>query len=448
MTDTTERPNVEHATEAAVIGAVLRNPALADTLISKLRAEDFDRPVHQQLYALILDVYQDGAEPGHLPVLQAAQRARLAHVAVYLTEMVAKSVGFEIDDPGGFEQQVGQIVGYSYRRTLAAAGMALQDLSTSDADLDLIQERARAVIDAPSTLDDGDDAVDWYASFLTELERAENPTKAAVVPVPYADLRSMLDGGFRAGEVVIVAARPAMGKTVVATEISRHAALKGYRTVFVSLEMTRTEITARLTAATANVLLTKAKRMTEERDVLSEDDWARIQRASEKIAAVAGNLTIVEPHTAFTVPSLERRLTAMDRRGEPAQLVVIDYLQLMESVGRAENRQVEVQQMSRALKLLAKKHGIPVVVLAQLNRGPEQRQDKKPLMSDLRESGAIEQDASTIILLHREDAYEKESPRAGEMDLIVAKNRNGPTGTVTVSWQGHYARAMDMARPI
>lgn len=445
MTETDAPPNVEHATEAALLGAVLRNPALADTLITKLTAGDFDKPVHQQLYDLILSVYQDGTEPGHLAVLQAAQRARLAHVAVYLTNMVAGSVGMEIDDQGGFEQQVGHVVGYSYRRTLAAAGMALQDLSNSDADLELIQERAREVIDGPSALDDGDDAIDWYASFLQELERTENPSKAAVVPVPYADLRSLLDGGFRAGEVVIVAARPAVGKTVVATEISRHAALKGYRTVFVSLEMTRAEITARLTAATANVLLTKTKRMTEERDVLDEADWARIQRAEGRIAEAGRNLTIVEPHTAFTVPSLERRLTAMERRGEPAQLVVIDYLQLMEGVGKSENRQVEVQRMSRGLKLLAKKHGIPVVVLAQLNRGPEQRNDKRPMMSDLRESGAIEQDASTVILLHREDAYEKESARAGEMDLIVAKNRNGPTAVVTVLFRGHYAMASDMA---
>lgn len=447
MTAQNTRPNVEHATEAALLGAVLRNPALADTLITKLKAGDFDRPVHQQLYDLILSVYQDGAEPGHLAVLQAAQRARLGHVAVYVTNMVTNSVGFEIDDPGGFEWQAGQVAGFSYRRTLAAAGMALQDLSASDADLELIQERAREVIDTPSALDDGDDSIDWYQSFLAELERAENPTKADVVPVPYLDLAKLLDGGFRAGEVVIVAGRPAMGKSVVATEISRHAALHGTRTMFVSLEMTRAEITARLTAATAGVLLSKTKMMTEERDVLSEDDWARIVRAGERIAEVGANLTIVEPHTAFTVPSLERRLTAAQRKGEPIQLVVIDYLQLMESVGRTENRQVAVQQMSRSLKLLAKKHGIPVVVLAQLNRGPEQRTDKKPMPSDLRESGAIEQDASLVILLHREDAYDKETVRAGEMDLIVAKNRNGPTGTVTVLFRGHYATADNMARP-
>jgi replicative DNA helicase len=127
------------------------------------------------------------------------------------------------------------------------------------------------------------------------------------------------------------------------------------------------------------------------------------------------------------------------------RLVVIDYLQLMSSGKRVESRQVEVSEFSRSLKLLAKELGVPVVALSQLNRGPEQRTDKKPMVSDLRESGSIEQDADVVILLHREDAYEKESPRAGEADLIVAKHRNGPTATITVAFQGHYSRFVDMA---
>jgi replicative DNA helicase len=127
------------------------------------------------------------------------------------------------------------------------------------------------------------------------------------------------------------------------------------------------------------------------------------------------------------------------------RLVIIDYLQLMSSPKRVENRQQEVSEMSRSLKLLAKELDVPVIALSQLNRGPEQRTDKKPLLSDLRESGSIEQDADVVILLHREDAYEKESPRAGEADLIVAKHRNGPTATVTVAFQGHYSRFVDMA---
>jgi replicative DNA helicase len=127
------------------------------------------------------------------------------------------------------------------------------------------------------------------------------------------------------------------------------------------------------------------------------------------------------------------------------KFVIVDYLQLMSSPRRPENRQQEVSELSRSLKLLAKELEVPVVALSQLNRGPEQRTDKKPMLSDLRESGSIEQDSDVVILLHREDQYEKESPRAGEADLIVAKHRNGPTATVTVAFQGHYSRFVDMA---
>jgi len=134
------------------------------------------------------------------------------------------------------------------------------------------------------------------------------------------------------------------------------------------------------------------------------------------------------------------------KQRENLKLVVIDYLQLMSSGKRVESRQQEVSEFSRALKLLAKELEVPVVAISQLNRGPEQRTDKKPQMSDLRESGSIEQDADMVVLLHREELYERESPRAGEADFIVAKHRNGPTATITVAFQGHYSRFVDMAQ--
>jgi replicative DNA helicase len=127
------------------------------------------------------------------------------------------------------------------------------------------------------------------------------------------------------------------------------------------------------------------------------------------------------------------------------KLLIIDYLQLMSSGRKVESRQVEVSEFSRSLKLLAKELEIPVIAISQLNRGPEQRQDKRPMLSDLRESGSLEQDADMVVLLHREDVYERESPRAGEADFILAKHRNGPTGTVTGAFQGHYSRFVDMA---
>jgi replicative DNA helicase len=137
----------------------------------------------------------------------------------------------------------------------------------------------------------------------------------------------------------------------------------------------------------------------------------------------------------------------MRRTGNPAAFVVVDYLQLMTSGGKTESRQAEVSELSRGIKVLAKEFGIPAIVGSQLNRGPEMRSDHKPLMADLRESGSVEQDASVVILLFREDEYEPESPRAGEIDFIVAKNRRGPKATVTLAFQGHYARCVDMYKP-
>jgi replicative DNA helicase len=143
---------------------------------------------------------------------------------------------------------------------------------------------------------------------------------------------------------------------------------------------------------------------------------------------------------------LDTRATARRlRQRHDLQMIVIDYLQLMTSGKRVESRQQEVSEFSRAVKLLAKELNVPVVVLSQLNRGPEQRTDKKPMLSDLRESGSIEQDADMVFMVHRDDMYDKESARAGEADIIVAKNRNGRTGTVAVSFQGHLSRFTDMA---
>jgi replicative DNA helicase len=145
--------------------------------------------------------------------------------------------------------------------------------------------------------------------------------------------------------------------------------------------------------------------------------------------------------TMMEIRAKARRL----KQRHDLKLIVIDYLQLMTSGKKVESRQVEVSEFSRQIKLLAKELDVPIVAISQLNRGPEQRSDKRPMMSDLRESGSIEQDADIVMLLHREDIYERESPRAGEADIIVAKHRNGPTRDVTVSFQGHYSRFVDMA---
>jgi replicative DNA helicase len=220
-------------------------------------------------------------------------------------------------------------------------------------------------------------------------------------------------------------------------DIARSASIKnGQASVIFSLEMSKTEITMRLLSAEARVPLHHMRSGS-----MTDDDWARLARRMGEVAEAplyiddSPNLTMME------IRSKARRL----KQRNQLRLVVIDYMQLMTGNKKAESRQQEVSELSRSLKLLAKELEVPVIAMSQLNRGAEQRTDKKPMLSDLRESGSIEQDADMVILLHREDAYEKESPRAGEADFIVAKHRNGPTAVITVAFQGHYSRFVDMS---
>nr|WP_160312296.1 replicative DNA helicase [Streptacidiphilus albus] len=209
--------------------------------------------------------------------------------------------------------------------------------------------------------------------------------------------------------------------------------------VFFSLEMGRNEIAMRLLSAEARVALHHMRSGN-----MTDEDWTRLARRMPELNDAP---LYIDDSPNLSMMEIRAKCRRLKQRND-LRLVVIDYLQLMQAGGsrRPESRQQEVSEMSRNLKLLAKELELPVIALSQLNRGPEQRTDKRPMVSDLRESGSIEQDADMVILLHREDAYEKESPRAGEADLIVAKHRNGPTATITVAFQGHYSRFVDMAQ--
>jgi replicative DNA helicase len=225
--------------------------------------------------------------------------------------------------------------------------------------------------------------------------------------------------------------------STLALDFARAAAIKhNLATVLFSLEMGRNEITMRLLSAEARVPLSTMRT-----GQMNDDDWARLAR---RMSEVADAPLFIDDSPNMSLMEIRAKCRRLKQRND-LKFVIIDYLQLMSSPKRVENRQQEVSEMSRSLKLLAKELEVPVIALSQLNRGPEQRTDKKPLLSDLRESGSIEQDSDVVILLHREDMYERESPRAGEADLIVAKHRNGPTMTVTVAFQGHYSRFVDMA---
>jgi replicative DNA helicase len=272
---------------------------------------------------------------------------------------------------------------------------------------------------------------------IDEIEAAKHKDGSMTgVPTGFTELDE-LTNGLHPGQMIIVAARPALGKSTLALDFARAAAIKhDLPTIFFSLEMGRSEIAMRLLSAEATVPLQHMRKGT-----VDNRDWTTIAATRGRINDAplyiddSPNMTLVE------IRAKCRRL----KQRVGLKMVIIDYLQLMTSGKRVESRQQEVSEFSRALKLLAKELQVPVIALSQLNRGPEQRADKLPALSDLRESGSIEQDADVVVLLHRESAYEKDNPRAGEADLIVAKHRNGPTKTVTVAFQGMYSRFADMA---
>jgi replicative DNA helicase len=269
------------------------------------------------------------------------------------------------------------------------------------------------------------------------LERAiTKPTNEDRIPTGFADMDALFSGGFAPGQLVVVAARPAIGKSTLGLGLARAAGIKhGIPTLFESLEMGEAELANSVLSAEARIPLHHIKQ-----GIVDDAGMARAARITPKIAAAP---LYLNDCSNLSLPILRGRVRHMIRT-VGLRLVIVDYLQLMQAP-KAENRQAEVSKLTRGLKLMAKEFGITVVVLAQLNRGPEQRTDKRPQVSDLRESGAIEQDADMVILLHREDAHDKESARAGEADFVIGKHRGGPTGTVTTAAQLHYAQFVDMA---
>ncbi len=251
----------------------------------------------------------------------------------------------------------------------------------------------------------------------------------------YNELDKMT-AGLQPGDLVIVAGRPSMGKTTLALNIAENAAIAANKPVAIfSMEMSREQLAFRMISSLGRVDQGHMRTGN-----FGDEDWARINSAIAQMKSApiyiddSGSLTPTE------VRARARRLARDCEKQGGLGLIVIDYLQLMQVAGNKENRATEISEISRGLKALAKELQVPVIALSQLNRSVEQRQDKKPVMSDLRESGAIEQDADLIMMIYREEVYEPDTPRKGIADIIIAKQRNGPTGEVHLTFLGEFTR--------
>jgi replicative DNA helicase len=277
------------------------------------------------------------------------------------------------------------------------------------------------------------DIIDPVVDEINELASAKRHVTG--IPTGLTALDGIL-GGLHKGQMVIVAARPGKGKSTLGLNFARSAAIRhGLATVIFSLEMSREEITHRLLSAESGVFLT---------DLLTgrirQDDWPRI---SSRIGPIKEAPLFIDDSPNMALMEIRAKCRRLTQRHD-LRLVVIDYLQLMSSGKRVESRQQEVSEFSRALKLLAKELGLPVVAISQLNRSAEQRADKKPEISDLRESGSLEQDADVVILINQAQDTE-DSPDRGTAELIVAKHRNGPLGKPKVAFQGHLSQFANLA---
>jgi replicative DNA helicase len=267
-----------------------------------------------------------------------------------------------------------------------------------------------------------------------------NPNKPRGLPTGFIDFDSKT-GGLRGGDLLIIAGRPSMGKTTLAINIAEHAALKeGVRAsvAIFSLEMPAEQLLTRLLSSVGSVHLGAIRS-----GKLSEDDWPRITGATKQLQDAK---IFIDDTPALTPTELRARARRI-KREHGLDLIVVDYLQLMSVPGTKENRATEISEISRGLKALAKEIHCPVIALSQLNRGVEQRENKRPVMSDLRESGAIEQDADMILLIYREEVYNKETPKKGVADIDLAKHRNGETGDIRLTFRGQFSRFENYADP-
>lgn len=429
--------------ERSVLGAMLLSEDVVAAVGEALAGEDFYLPQHGTIFRLILEMYGRGEPADAITVAAAlADSGDLGRVggAPYLHTLISTV------PTAANASYYARIVGErAVQRRLIEVGVRIAELGYQPLGLernvtdlaDLAQHAVSEILPARGS-NDFSALGELLQPTLDDIEAAATRMGMVGVPTGFTDLDRLMNG-LQPGQLAIIAARPGLGKSTLGADIVRSAAIRhGIPSAFFTLEMSKVELVTRILSAEARVPLHVLRS-----GHLSDDDWARL---AKRIGEVAEAPLFFDDTANLTLSQVRSKALRLKRQ-HGLRLLVVDYLQLMSTPGRTESRQQEVAQLSRGLKLLAKELGLPVIAMSQLNRGPEGRQSKRPQLSDLRESGAIEQDSDIVLFVHRDDYYEKEHQRAGEADFILAKHRNGPTDTVTVAAQLHLSRFVDMAIP-
>ena len=428
--------------EQSILGAILQNNDAIVRLADTLQEEDFYHDAHRWLYRAMLDLFQENVPIDVLTVnewLKKKDRLDTIGGPAYLAELV------ELVPTAAHVDYHARVVREKsiLRALIRTATNIVTDSYEADEDVAALLDRAeRAILEisqgkATSGFVDLQNVLKDSFRQLETLSARKEPITG--LPTGFGDLDRQT-AGLQPSDLIVIAGRPSMGKTTLALNIAAYAGMRTGKPIAVfSLEMSKEQLALRMLCAQAQVDSAKLRT-----GFLAGNDWSLLTTAAGDLSGQAHIYIDDTPmQTALDIRAKARRLRS--EQGDLG-LVIIDYLQLMQGRSRAENRQQEISDITRALKALARELHVPVVALSQLSRAVEQRRPPKPQLSDLRESGAIEQDADVVALLYRDEVYNEDSDERGVAEVNIAKHRNGPTGTLRLAFRGEFTRFDNLAR--
>ena len=432
-------PNSMEA-EVSVLGAMLQDSIAVQRATEHLKPEDFYQPEHREIFQVMSDLNRRQA-PIDLTTLQAelSRKGTLEGIGGlrYLLKIVS-----DVPTAANVRSYIDIVREKSIlRKLIAACGKISRESYSQQKEVgEILSDAEKEIFDIVMNRQEGEALKPMSEVILTTLDQIQELARLrgeiAGVPTGFIDLDSLLTG-LHAGELIVVGARPAMGKTSFAMNIAEHAALnKGKVTAVFTLEMPREQIAMRMLCSDARVDMQRVRRGT-----LRDDDWERLAKTLGPLSAAP---MYIDDTAAITPTQLRSRCRQL-KMDKGLDLVVVDYLGLMRADGRTENRQLEVSEISRQLKAIALELKIPIIACAQLSRANKDRIDKRPMLSDLRDSGSIEQDADVVMFLHREEYYNKDTEDKNIGEVIISKQRSGPLGTVKLAWLSEFTTFANLA---
>lgn len=426
--------------EKSVLGSIILDKDALYEIVEFLKAEDFYSEMHKEIFQAAVDLYQKSEPVDILTVSEELKRRNTLEMVggrsyVALLSTIVPATANAV--------QYAKIVSEKavLRRLINASSLVMEKAYMEKTEPEAVLDYAEQSIFKIARERQKKDYEQIKDVLFGNLKRIDEVSKLpgglTGVPTGFLDLDAKTSG-FQRSDLIILAARPSMGKTAFALNIAQQSALKAKTKVLIfSLEMSREQLGQRLLSMESRVDMQKLKT-----GRLDQGDWDQVYKAIDRLSGAEIYIDDTPGITVLEIKNKCRRLKA--EKG--LDMILVDYLQLMSYEGRAESRQQEITAISRFLKQLAREMDCPVVVLSQLSRAPEQRTDRRPVLSDLRESGAIEQDADIVMFLYRDEYYYQDTDKPNICEVNIAKQRSGPTGVIELTWLGKYTRFVDTSR--